>query len=323
MNPLMGASASSPWLAMLAGSAGCAVGLLCLVALSGRVSRAWRYACLLAFSLTGLAGACGLLDRPLLLWLPALGIAGGALVIQACSFLDLSGAVLGCIQLLRSPRAQLVSLLTVAPLALSALLLPPSRSDVPIHSSAQLLADTSVPNPSVIRLFQAQTDRGSPIFLALASPNIAAPDLKAIADRFIRDNGPENTLVNVSPADCACNCHGWIFGAGRFWIMGEEVETILQENGYGEVMVPRVDDLIVYRGERGQITHTALVRTVTTDGLILLESKWGQMGRYIHKPEDPRFPSTFTYHRSSRKGHRLKGLDNPTPVITRTLPPIL
>src|SRR5207248_516297 len=48
------------------------------------------------------------------------------------------------------------------------------------------------------------------------------------------------------------------------------------------------------------------------DGVVLVESKWGQLGRYIHTCADHIYgDNTCTYYRSSRTGHVLRGLQGP------------
>jgi hypothetical protein len=155
--------------------------------------------------------------------------------------------------------------------------------------------------------------------MPLQEPN---PDLAALEEQFVEWLAQPHALLNTGPADPSCNCHGWVFTGGRYSIDGHEAQHILEANHYREVREPQVDDLAIYRDERGQILHTALVRTVTSDGLILLESKWGQMGRYIHRPSDLRFGRPFTYYRSSRRGHLLRGLDGvgPTAALPLALP---
>ena len=102
------------------------------------------------------------------------------------------------------------------------------------------------------------------------------------------------------------NCHGWVFTGGQFWLSGVEVAQILRDNDYQAVSVPRPGDIIVYR--RGpEIVHTGLVRAVDDLGVII-ESKWGTRGRYIHVPENQDYADDFTYYRSGRQGHLLQGL---------------
>jgi hypothetical protein len=130
-----------------------------------------------------------------------------------------------------------------------------------------------------------------------------------------RNNVQENLLsrpelyakvITLEAGGGNCNCHGWIFSGGRYWISGETVEVILADNGYQKTAAPRLGDLAIYRDLGGVITHTGVVRAMMPDGLVLVESKWGNLGTFLH-PVDvhPYDGSTCAYHRSSRGGHRL------------------
>ena len=103
------------------------------------------------------------------------------------------------------------------------------------------------------------------------------------------------------------NCHGWVFSGGRYWVLGKNVGTILKDNGYATVFRPRPGDIAVFRGADGAIIHTALVRSTGIGGSIVLESKWGGLGRFLHTPEHhPYATSQCTYYRSRRPNHFLR-----------------
>jgi len=113
-------------------------------------------------------------------------------------------------------------------------------------------------------------------------------------------------VIRVAGPDAACNCHGWVFTAGRFGVATEDVETILADNGYQVVHDVQEGDVVIYRGNMGRVRHTGLVRFVGTDGLILVESKWGPLGLYLHAPQDQPYGALFNYYRSPRSGHELR-----------------
>jgi hypothetical protein len=46
---------------------------------------------------------------------------------------------------------------------------------------------------------------------------------------------------------------------------------------------------------------------------MLVEGKWGHLGRYLHRPEDYPYNTSWTYHRSRRGGHLLAGLAGTPP----------
>jgi hypothetical protein len=117
-------------------------------------------------------------------------------------------------------------------------------------------------------------------------------------------------LIRTAPADPACNCHGWVYAGGHYWVNEAGVEAVLADNGYRRVVEPQRGDVVAYRDEKGTVTHSGVVRVVER-GTILIESKWGPLGCYLHRPEDQPYGQRFTYYRSARKGHVLAGLAPP------------
>lgn len=115
-------------------------------------------------------------------------------------------------------------------------------------------------------------------------------------------------LIQSAPADPAYNCHGWIFAAGRYLIVNQDVPRIILDNGYQRVSDPKPGDIILYRDDAGHCIHSGLVRLVDSGALVLVESKWGGCGRYIHPPEIQPYGTRWDYCRSSRNGHLLRGL---------------
>ena len=112
-----------------------------------------------------------------------------------------------------------------------------------------------------------------------------------------------STLIHRGEADSSSNCHGWVFTGGRFLLRGEGVERILQGNGYSVVSTPSAGDIVIYRNESGNILHTGLVQGVLNEGTVIIESKWGTDQRFLHRPEDQPYSTSFAYYRSDRTGH--------------------
>jgi hypothetical protein len=151
---------------------------------------------------------------------------------------------------------------------------------------------------------QALTDAGRVIQLfANPSTQLNSPSALDAENKIGRRYAAQ--LLQVSPPDPTCDCHGWVFAGGRHWVMSSAIDDILGDNGYQEISSPEVGDLIVYRSEIGGIvTHTGLVRTV--DGTeLFVESKWGPLGRYLHAPANQPFGTAWAFYRSPRVGHAL------------------
>jgi hypothetical protein len=156
----------------------------------------------------------------------------------------------------------------------------------------------------------ATTDAGHavPLFSASPSAAIASQELES---RYLSDLHLNVKLIQTAPSDLKYNCHGWVFTDGRFWVRSSMVETILKDNAYRAVTNPRVGDVAVFRSQVGEVTHTGLVRAGGKNGGILIESKWGRFGRFVHTPEDHGYRGhQVTYYRTSRGTHLLKGLES-------------
>jgi hypothetical protein len=167
--------------------------------------------------------------------------------------------------------------------------------------------DVSATPLSLVWEGTAYTDAGKVVALCTADDSaelVPADENVELAHRHLTYK-----VMRLSPADVACNCHGWVFAAGCYWIRSASIETILADNGYAVAKRPRVGDVAIYRDPAGTISHSGLVRSVTRDGPILIESKWGRLGRYVHQPADiPVAHSKCSYYRSKRVGHLLRGL---------------
>lgn len=146
------------------------------------------------------------------------------------------------------------------------------------------------------------TDTGSPLTLYRleASDELYSKFATATQERIARLAKP--LIVRAEPTR-DCNCHGWVFTGGQHLIRGESVEKILVENTYHRVTQPKDDDVAIYRSSTGKILHTGLVRTVLSDGTILIESKWGLDGRFLHNPENQPYSQIIEYYRRSRETH--------------------
>jgi hypothetical protein len=138
-------------------------------------------------------------------------------------------------------------------------------------------------------------------------PDSALPPtmLREMEAEVAQDWGPSLRLLRTSPPDGRSDCHGWVLTGGRWWVLGTDVEAILEDNGYSPVLEPGPGDLVVYRGDQAQVTHTGLVHATARDGPVLVESKWCWLGTYLHAPDGHPYGGRPTYYRSTRAGHEL------------------
>jgi hypothetical protein len=122
-------------------------------------------------------------------------------------------------------------------------------------------------------------------------------------------------VIRTAGPDPRCNCHGWVFAGGRYWLHGAFVESILHDNGYEPAGHTRPGDVAIFRNSAGEMMHSGLVRSVGDDGLVLVESKWGQLGRYIHIADEHMYRGLHaTYYHTARGGHQLQGVQAHTPA---------
>ncbi|HKB41861.1 MAG TPA: hypothetical protein VKD72_35875 [Gemmataceae bacterium] len=155
----------------------------------------------------------------------------------------------------------------------------------------------------------AWTDRGRPVPVSDVRLHTSLPEDEAAEAQMVRAQRRELHLIRTRAPYRGSNCHGWVFTGGHYLVSGSDVERILTDNGYQAVSSPEVGDLVIYHTDEGEIAHTAVVRVADQD-LILLESKWGHLGCYVHKPEDYSFAKSWTYYHSPRSGHLLRGLES-------------
>jgi hypothetical protein len=103
-----------------------------------------------------------------------------------------------------------------------------------------------------------------------------------------------NGVIRTAPPDAGSVCHDWTFGGTRY-SDGTPVATLLAD--YRPVIQPRPADVIVYWGPSGEAVHSGVVRAVGHGEFVVIESKWGHLGRYLHLTGVSHFPSRYTYHR--------------------------
>jgi hypothetical protein len=202
---------------------------------------------------------------------------------------------------LTRPGWQWLALLAISPIAVLA-----SR---PFHSGST----PSMPTLRVLRT-AAPTDKRREVRICLVtSETTASPALLATEQASLREWGLLGQVLQTAPADHGYDCHGWVFGGGTCLLAAEDVPLILADNGYHQVTDPQPSDFVLYRDDQAKVCHSGVVRLADDSGLILVESKWGWMGRYLHRPEAQPYGTHWTYYRSARAGHVLHDLPSVPP----------
>jgi hypothetical protein len=153
----------------------------------------------------------------------------------------------------------------------------------------------------------AMTDQGRPFPLYAASMEDDQLADVGAENKFLDKRDLLTSVIRTGDPDLKTNCHGWVFTAGKHWVRGVDVDRLLQENGYRMVSQPQVGDVALFRALDNEPMHTSLVRSVAEDGTIVMESKWGHMGRFLHTAtRHPYAGHACTYYHSDRKGHVLQ-----------------
>jgi hypothetical protein len=292
---------------------GAGVTLLGLVLLFCSATALWRRSLLLATAallLIGLAAATSLGNEWASVLLPLLAVAGlglASLVFRSPFPRRLLDTTL---RLAGRPHVQAVALIALGLLLLVGV---PWLSEREAERALGLTGGYA-DDPTTALIHQnkrtAFTDRGARLDVFDLGVHVPLRD-EAAAEAHLASTGDMGLhLIRTAAPDGRSNCHGWVFTGGRYFMDGGDVDRILEDNGYDVFQTPQAGDLVVYRVGRGIASHTAVVRVATGDGLILLESKWNTLGCYLHAPEDFHLPgATWTYYRSARSGHILRGLD--------------
>jgi hypothetical protein len=293
---LTGAEATA--LAILGGG-GALLGLTGLLEPPRRGLWSWLNGLSVLFLLGGAAaGAAGL---PLPLWTAALLIGTLPFLLAGCR--EVQPLLLrGLTTLLGRARLQAVLLLVSGPFlaAVWAVHLEHTLPDEPPSPRTH----NEIYPPLLPVPFHARTDCGGAVPLwSLPPAGDATPLLQRDEDRL--GKALLLKLVRTAPPERGTNCHGWIFCAGHFCVHNADVEQILRENDYEMVSRPRPGDLIVYRDEAGGVLHTGIVRAVL-EGVAIIESKWGILGRYLHAPANQVYSPRWEFYRSPREGHLLE-----------------
>ncbi len=130
-------------------------------------------------------------------------------------------------------------------------------------------------------------------------------ELRAGDERCIASWNLYGRVLRVAPPDPACNCYGWVFDAGRHTLYPEAVPLILRENGYRPVAAPAVGDVAVYYDPAGTVVHAGVVHSAA-DGLVLVESKWGWLSRFLHHADAVPYAADCVYYRTDRGDHAVK-----------------
>lgn len=261
--------------------------------------------------LLGLPAALALHLAPVW-WLPPLALASAACGLAALRAPWVERLGLAALGLVRHPRTHALLLLAAGPLSLLLYAHRLDRATSVLNdddpSLAGLGAGVAPLEREPTRFARTDAGRSVPLFV-VARPEADSSPVPVNEEAYLHNRHFDLGVIRNDGATDESNCHGWVFTGGRYWLCGAGVEPVLEDNGYRRVDVPAVGDLAVYRGQDGVIAHSGVVCGFTGGHEVLIESKWGRLGRYVHLAEHNPYPdATVTYYHSPRHGHLLRGL---------------
>src|SRR5262245_6938811 len=171
-----------------------------------------------------------------------------------------------------------------------------------LHSIGREVAPQVVDLEDVpVRRAEAVTDKGRPISLF----HFKVHSTDAEVERFMQSAEKDHLqIIRLTESNPAANCHGWVFTGGRFGVRDGDMASVLADNSYVAIDEPREGDLAIYT-DGLKITHSGLVRMADRSAPILIESKWGPLGVYLHAVDKQPFAGVCKFYRSPRAGHLL------------------
>src|SRR4051794_2982363 len=175
------------------------------------------------------AGASALLpvalDLPSLAAWPVMVVAAVAAAMAGLGSARTAGAFQAALAHLRRPGVQAAALaLLGVGLAAGGLARFEADDEAVIDQAMdQMLSAAYKPPTQKATGDSAATDGGRDIFLGEATEARDAGAINAAERQALADQGMAERVIRVAPASDTCNCHGWVFTGGRYWVNGDDV----------------------------------------------------------------------------------------------------
>jgi hypothetical protein len=298
---------SEPWFVPSVEAVAIFGGGVALVGLVGLVEPTGRRRLFTAANALGLlallfALAAALAGAGQALWLSTAAVGILPLTFTACR-LGRSPMHAACTALLNQPRLQGALLLALAPLSVVAWVEYVNLSYYGPTGAGSHVPPAEPQPPMNPAAFYARTDSNGTVPLWSFAPSAQVSNAVQEKETQISE-ALAMRILRTAPPSFDSNCHGWVFCDGHYCVADSDVEQILRENAYQKVDAPQAGDVIVYRDDGGSINHTGVVRLVNGEQ-VLVESKWGRLGCYLHAPADQFYARRWDYYRTERPGHLL------------------
>lgn len=124
------------------------------------------------------------------------------------------------------------------------------------------------------------------------------------AENLLKDPRYAQQFIRTGPPEESYNCHGWTFARGRRALDISEVKMQLSNGQFRKVPFPESGDIVIYYDDQGEICHSGVVKATGRNGFVLVESKWGSAGRFLHMLRLPKVQAQHEFYRRSIRGPR-------------------
>lgn len=124
------------------------------------------------------------------------------------------------------------------------------------------------------------------------------------AETLLSDPHYAQQFIRTGPPDPQFNCHGWTFTHGQRDITEDEVNDLLQSGRYRKVTSPMSGDIVIYYDKDSNLCHSGIVKATGRQGFVLVESKWGGAGRFLHLLNLPQVQAKHEFYRRNYPGSR-------------------
>ena len=86
---------------------------------------------------------------------------------------------------------------------------------------------------------------------------------------ILYDDGTRTSDPTTTNPMCS-DCHGMTFADGKYWIENNQIDSLLEGDGYEKIEgAAQVGDVVIYRNQ-GQVIHSATVTKVSDQGQVLM-----------------------------------------------------
>lgn len=120
-----------------------------------------------------------------------------------------------------------------------------------------------------------------------ARPQEVCPESMLARERIWKNVLPG---IQTRSLSATYNCYGMVFASRRTCIEEDQIEMILDDDGYNRVVDAdlKIGDIVIYRkSPGGKITHVAMIvrldyQAQDAEWEITVLSQWGMDGEYFH-----------------------------------------